>query len=187
LSQPGFDSPFYSGLNPYTLGFHMMIDIRRICEKPTPEDRYWFPDIAGSDWKKTLDFAMRNFKDESFIAQYLSPKVMRDLKLFGVLDDDKREELEISAIHNEQGYRKLREALADQYNLHSLEPNVQVYSVNHRGNRSLTLRHNQYRRRPLDDNALPEMMRHIHRLWGFPVRLESSLDGEQYELAAECG
>ncbi|MDH3647544.1 MAG: SpoVR family protein [Gammaproteobacteria bacterium] len=187
LSQPGFDSPFYSGLNPYTLGYHMMIDIRRICENPTAEDRYWFPNIAGSDWKKTLDFAMRNFKDESFIAQFLSPKVIRDLKLFSVLDDDQSEELEISAIHNEQGYRRLRAALADQYNLHSLEPNVQVYSVDTRGDRSLTLRHNQYQRRPLQDDTLPEMMRHVHRLWGFPVRLETSHDGEEYELTADCG
>ncbi|NNF67883.1 MAG: SpoVR family protein [Gammaproteobacteria bacterium] len=187
LSQPGFDSPFYSGLNPYTLGYHMMIDIRRICEHPTSEDRYWFPDIAGTDWKETLDFAMRNFKDESFIAQFLSPKVIRDLKLFSVLDDDKSENLEISAIHNENGYRKLRAALADQYNLHSLEPNVQVYNVDTRGDRSLTLRHNQYQRRPLQEDALPEMMRHIHRLWGFPVRLETSYDGDEYELTAECG
>jgi stage V sporulation protein R len=111
------------------------MDIKRICEDPTDEDRAWFPDIAGSDWKKTLDFAMRNFKDESFIAQFLSPKLMRDLKLFAVLDDDERDMLEIPAIHDEQGYRKLRQALVDQYNLGTREPNIQVWNVNHRGDR----------------------------------------------------
>ena len=50
-------------------------------------------DIAGSDWKKTLDFAMRNFKDESFIAQYLSPKLIRDFHFFAVLDDDRSDSL----------------------------------------------------------------------------------------------
>ena len=65
VSQPPFDSTFYNGINPYALGFAMMSDLRRICEQPTDEDRQWFPDIAGSDWIKTLDFAMRNFKDES--------------------------------------------------------------------------------------------------------------------------
>ncbi len=186
LSQPGFDSPFYSGINPYTLGYAMFTDIRRICEEPTAEDTSWFPDIVGSDWRETLDFAMRNFKDESFIAQFLSPKVMRDLKLFAVLDDDQRDELAIAAIHNEQGYRDLRQALADQYNLHSLEPNIQVYSVDHRGDRSLTLRHEQYHRRPLSEETVPEMLRHIHRLWGFPVRLERTDNGEDYELLGEC-
>lgn len=38
---------------------------------------------------KSLDFAMRNFKDESFITQYLSPKLIRDLKLFSIMDDDR--------------------------------------------------------------------------------------------------
>ena len=69
VTQPGFDSPAYNGLNPYALGFAMFDDLKRICEQPEAEDREWFPDIAGGDWQKVLDFAMRNFKDESFIAQ----------------------------------------------------------------------------------------------------------------------
>lgn len=51
--QPPFDSQWYSGINPYALGFAMMQDIRRICEQPTEEDRRWFPDIAGqTGWKR---------------------------------------------------------------------------------------------------------------------------------------
>ncbi|ESH08738.1 SpoVR family protein, partial [Salmonella enterica subsp. enterica serovar Gaminara str. ATCC BAA-711] len=68
------------GINPYALGFAMFQDIKRICQSPTDEDKYWFPDIAGSDWLETLHFAMRDFKDESFISQFLSPKVMRDFR-----------------------------------------------------------------------------------------------------------
>ncbi|MBK1731692.1 SpoVR family protein [Thiococcus pfennigii] len=174
--QPPFDAPYYSGINPYALGFAMMRDIRRICEEPTAEDRAWFPDIAGGDWLAVLDFAMRNFKDESFIAQFLSPRVMRDLRLFAVADDDREETLAVSAIHDEGGYRALRQALADQYNLGSREPNIQVFNVDRWGDRSLTLRHTRYNRRPLAENV-DEMLRHVRRLWGFPVRLES-VDGE---------
>ena len=61
------DQNGYRRMNPYALGFAMFSDIRRICEHPTDEDRAWFPESAGSDWRKTLDSAMRNFKDESFI------------------------------------------------------------------------------------------------------------------------
>ena len=71
--QPPFDSKFYSGINPYALGFAMMTDIRRICEQPTEEDKHWFPDFAGADWLETLHFAMKNFKDESYVLQFLSP------------------------------------------------------------------------------------------------------------------
>ncbi len=55
---------------------------------------------------------MRNFKDESFIGQYLSPKVIRDLRLFAILDDEHQEHLRVSAIHDTQGYREVREALS---------------------------------------------------------------------------
>jgi spore cortex formation protein SpoVR/YcgB (stage V sporulation) len=173
--QPSYDSPHFSGINPYTLGFSMMTDIRRICEKPTDEDREWFPEIAGSNWVETLHFAMRNFKDESFILQYLSPKVMRDLKLFCIMDDDKEQDITVSAIHDDRGYQAVREALAGQYNLGNREPNIQVSSVDVRGDRSLTLQHIQHNRKPLG-NSTAEMLRHMHRLWGFDVHLESLQD-----------
>jgi spore cortex formation protein SpoVR/YcgB (stage V sporulation) len=183
--QPDFDSPYYSGINPYALGFAMMRDIRRICEAPTDEDRYWFPDIAGGDWLKVLDFAMRNFKDESFIAQFLSPKLMRDFHLFQVRDDDREDTLEITAIHEEAGYRQLRQALAEQYNLGNREPNIQVYDVDLRGDRSMTLRHFRHNRRPLGD-TLDEMLLHIRRLWGFDVRLEAVDEEGRVQLLSEA-
>ena len=170
--QPPIDSPYYGGINPYALGFAMMSDIRRICEYPTDEDREWFPDIAGKDWLKTLDFAMRNFKDESFIAQYLSPKLIRDFHFFAVMDDDRNDKLCISAIHDDSGYRYVRQQLAEQYNLGNREPNIQVWSVNTRDDRALTLRHTQFLRRPLNQQT-DEVLRHVARLWGFDVRLET--------------
>jgi len=181
-----FDHPYYSGINPYALGFGMMRDIQRICQAPTDEDRHWFPDIAGQDWLKVLDFAMRNFKDESFIAQFLSPKLMRDLKLFAVLDDDIQDELEVTAIHDDAGYRRLRLALADQYNLGSREPNIQVWNVAHRQDRSLTLRHTRYHRRPLHPETTDEVLKHLHRLWGFTVRMEAVDEDGRVELVGEC-
>jgi spore cortex formation protein SpoVR/YcgB (stage V sporulation) len=175
--QPAFDSPYYSGINPYALGFSMMSDLRRICESPTEEDYRWFPDIAGSPWIDTLQFAMRNFKDESFISQFLSPKVIRDLKLFCVLDDDLNNEIEIEAIHNDEGYRIVREQLAGQYNLGNREPNIQVVDIDMRGDRAMYLQHMQHNRRPLDDNT-SEVLKHLHQLWGFDVHLSSLQDGK---------
>jgi stage V sporulation protein R len=170
--QPAFNSPYFSGINPYALGFQMWTDIRRICENPTDEDRRWFPDIAGSDWLQTFDFAMRNFKDESFIGQFLSPKLMRELRLFAIVDDERQNELEVAAIHDEAGYRAVRESLSRQYDLGAREPDIQVWNVNLRGDRSLTLRHAQYRDRPLHASA-QEVLKHVARLWGFGVHLES--------------
>ena len=182
--QPRYNSPHYSGINPYALGFAMWRDIKRICENPTDEDREWFPDIAGTPWRETFEFAMHNFKDESFIAQYLSPQLMREFRFFSVLDDDARDRLQIQAIHDESGYRTLRRQLSDQYNLGSREPNIQVWNVDLRGDRSLTLRHFAHQRRPLDESC-KSVMAHVATLWGFTVRLESQdLEG-QVTLVAE--
>ena len=178
--QPPFNSPWYSGINPYTLGFSIFTDLRRICENPTDEDREWFPDIAGSDWLETLHFAMKNFKDESFIQQFLSPKVMRDLKLFAIQNDDQEDVYRVTAIHDDPGYRDLREKLARQYNLSYREPNIQVWNVDVRGDRSLTLRHIPVDRVPLGKET-DEVLRHVHRLWGFDVHLESVDDGTVVE------
>jgi len=172
VSQPDFDSPYYSGINPYALGFNMMIDIRRICESPTAEDKEWFPELAGSDWQSSMDFAMRNFKDESFIGQYLSPKLIRDFKLFSIADSDQKKQIEVSAIHDNSGYQAVRSVLSEQYNLGSIEPNIQVFDVDVKGSRSLTLRHTQHQRKPLDKSA-EEVLKHVARLWGFDVKLET--------------
>jgi stage V sporulation protein R len=155
----------------------MFTDIRRMCESPTEEDYQWFPDVAGKNWLDTIHFAMENFKDESFIQQYLSPKVMRDMHLFCVFDDEDRDDYEITAIHDESGYAKVRSALADQYNLSTREPNIQVVNVDLKGDRSLTLRHTRHNNIPLNDEC-EEVLKHVYRLWGFDVHLESVQDDE---------
>ncbi|GIU50914.1 SpoVR family protein [Shewanella sairae] len=184
VAQPSYNSPHYSGINPYALGFNMFVDIRRICENPTEEDKQWFPDIAGSDWLTTLHFAMENFKDESFISQYLSPNIIRQFKLFSILDDDRRNHISVSAIHDDEGYKEIREKLSQQYNLSNLEPNIQVQNVEVSGDRSISLRYIPNQRIPLADTC-HEVVKHLHRLWGFDVRLELC-DEEKISLIAAC-
>ncbi|MEZ8141771.1 MULTISPECIES: SpoVR family protein [Enterovibrio] len=185
VAQPPYNSNYYSGINPYALGFAMFKDIRRICEEPTEEDKYWFPEIAGSEWLETMHFAMHNFKDESFISQFLSPKVMRDMKFFSVNDDDRQNFIEVTSIHNEEGYRQLREKLSAQYNLSNHEPNIQVWDVDLRGNRALTLRYVPHNRIPLG-NSHEEVLKHVHRLWGFEVVLEEELADGKGKIIATC-
>ncbi|MBN9474286.1 MAG: SpoVR family protein [Bordetella sp. SCN 67-23] len=172
VAQRGFDQRGYGGINPYALGFAMMQDIRRICENPTPEDRKWFPDIAGSDWLKTLDFAMRNFKDESFIAQFLSPRLIREFRFFAIADHESNPKLEVEAIHDDDGYRRVRRLLADQHNRDMQVPDIQVVRYNRDSDRSLVLRHVTMRGRPLQAEDADQVMKHLARLWGFKVRLE---------------
>ena len=188
IFQPPFDAPHYSGINPYTLGFSMFQDIRRICESPGKEDREWFPDLVDTDWLESLHFAMENFKDESFVLQYLSPNVIRDLKMFAVVDDDQQDFLSVDAIHDERGYQRVREELAGIYNLGNVQPNIQVVNVDIRGDRSLTLCQEMYLGRPLEKESALEVLRHLHQLWGFSVHLDCERDGEhvtRYSITAD--
>jgi stage V sporulation protein R len=173
VMQPGFDDSRYYGINPYALGFAMMSDIKRISEEPTAEDRDWFPEFAGKgDWRDVLKHAWANYRDESFIQQFLSPKVMRDLKLFAVRDNAEDPIYTVSAIHNEAGYRKLRTSLARLYDLSSHQPDIQVVGANLAGDRTLTIRHNRHRGIPLAQANKDAVIKHIRRLWGYTVELE---------------
>ena len=173
--QPGFDDRRYSGINPYALGFAMMEDIKRICLEPTDEDRAWFPDIAGcQDWRNVLKDAWANYRDESFILQFLSPKLMRDFRLFALHDEEDEPTYEVAAIHEESGYRRVRQILAEMYDLGNREPNIQVTGANLTGDRALKLQHIKNKGVPLDKKTEDQVMAHIHRLWGHAVELENA-------------
>ena len=78
----------------------------------------------------------------------------------------------VDSIHDERGYRRVRKLLAQQHAQEMRVPDVQVVRFDRDGDRSLTLRHHRRRGRPLTE-AAAEVLAHLRRLWGFPVRLET--------------
>ena len=54
----------------------------------------------------------QNYRDESFINQYLSPRLIREFKLFAVSDKSDDDHVRVDAIHDEAGYRQVRADLA---------------------------------------------------------------------------
>jgi len=185
IYQPSYDSPYFSGLNPYTLGFNIFMDIKRICQEPTEEDKEWFPNLIGRDWLDEILYAMENFRDDSFIAQYLSPKVIRDMKLFAVFDDEDNDYYEIEAIHNERGYRRIREMLSKQYDRINHVPDIQVESVDVHKTSKLNLIHNIQDDKLLEEEQAEGTVMYVKELWEFPVELHSrnraGIDEDFYE------
>lgn len=172
VSQPDFDQRRFSGINPYALGFAMMRDIYRICTEPVDEDREWFPDIAGSERPlETLRDAWAEYRDESFILQFLSPRLIRELRLFAVGDHTDASYLTVDAIHDEQGYREIRRRLAGQYDLSGRQPEIEVVEADLQGNRRLVLRHRVRGGRLLNKGDCNRTLRHVANLWGYRVRL----------------
>ena len=146
-------------------------DIRRICEHPTTKI------ASGSPTSPVRLARSARLRDAQLQGRELHPAVPvaeGDARSAAVRHRRRRRraELEIAAIHDASGYRRVRELLASQYNLSDREPNIQIVAADIRGDRSLTLRHTQHQRRTLNGGT-DEVLKHMHRLWGFPVHLES--------------
>ena len=174
VTQPTFNDPRFGGVNPYALGFAMMQDIERICREPTDEDRRWFPDIAGAgDEMNVLRHVWANYRDESFVSQFVSPHLMRQWRMFHLTDEgEDASEVVVSAIHDEAGYRKVRRALALQYDIVSHDPDIQVVDVDLSGDRCLVLQHRIRDNLALNERDAHEVIQHLADLWGYDVRWE---------------
>ena len=183
--QPSFDSGHYSGMNPYALGFAMMQDIKRICEEPTDEDRDWFPGFAGNgDAIGTLKEAWAEFRDDSFILQYLSPKLIRDFRLFHIHDRSDSPFVQVNSIHDEIGYRNVRKQLSDQYDTGVRDPDIQVVSADLSGDRRLVLHHRVRNGVLLNKNECDRTLLHVAHLWGYRVKM-MEMDYDTGELRKE--
>jgi spore cortex formation protein SpoVR/YcgB (stage V sporulation) len=171
--QPDFDHRGFSGFNPYALGFAMMQDIERIVTNPEQEDREWFPDIAGNgDPMGVLRDIWANYRDESFISQFLSPRLMRRFRMFHLHDDpEEKEGIRVDAIHDERGYRRLRRELARQYDVGFIDANIEVVDVDLAGDRRLMLRHTVVNGATLNETDALHVLQHLANLWSYDVSL----------------
>ena len=174
IMQVGFDHPAGGpGFNPYALGYAMMTDIARVCDAPTAEDRQWFPDIAGNgDAIATLREVWTNYRDESFLLQFLSPKVIRDFRMFRLHDDVAEPTLLVDAIHDDEGYRQIRRSLARSYDMGLHDADVQVVDVDLTGDRRLMLEHRTRPGQLLSRKDAEATLHHIAALWGYEVQLQ---------------
>ena len=178
VTQPDFDDPRFSGINPYALGFAIMQDIKRVVTEPTEEDRDWFPGHAGKeDWRGVLQDVWANYRDESFIQQFLSPRVIRDFHMFSLETDESERFYTVGHIQDERGYRAIREALARNHDLSMMEPDIQVVGVDFLGDRTLHLACQNANGARLAQRDREATLDHVRHLWGFDVELEVAGDG----------
>ena len=119
----------------------------------------------------TLRDVWANYRDESFVVQFLSPRLIREWRLFHLLDDAEEPELGSTAIHDERGYRRIRRALARQYDMAWLDPDIQVVDVDLAGDRRLILHHKLLKQAYLREEDARRVLQHLADLWGYEVVL----------------
>ncbi len=163
----------FGQFNPYALGFAMFTDIRRVCEHPTDEDREYLPDVAGRDWLEVLHDAMHNYRDESFILQFLSPKLLREFRLMHIRTDAEDDAWEVMQTASSEGFEKVRRELAANHRMELYLPEISVVRYHHDHDRSLLLRHQPYQGKLLDPELAEKTLTHLQYLWGYDVTLES--------------
>jgi stage V sporulation protein R len=163
----------YSGLNPYALGFAAWNEIKRVCENPTDEDREYLPDIAGKDWLETFHDTMQNYRDESFLLQFLTPKLVRDFKLMNIQTLEGLDHWTVDHTAGPEGFKSIRSNLSAAYRLETFMPEISVVRYAHDADRKLVLHHQSYNGRMLVKAQAEQTLKHLRWLWGFDVSLET--------------
>ncbi|MGA2780162.1 MAG: SpoVR family protein [Steroidobacteraceae bacterium] len=172
----------YSGLNPYALGFAAWNEIKRVCDKPTAEDREYLPDIAGKDWLETFHGIMQDYRDESFLLQFLTPKLVRDFKLMYVKTQEGLDHWAVNDTAGPEGFKSIRSQLSASYRLESAMPEISVVRYAHDTDRKLVLHHHSYKGKRLAKSQAEQTLKHLRSLWGFGVTLETvDQDGRTLE------
>lgn len=182
LYQPEYSKRWYSGINPYTLGFNILMDVKRICENPTEEDKEWFPWLIGRRWQDAIKEAAFEHRDDSFIMQYLSPAVIRKMGLFSITvteDEDAGQQAIVSDIHDEAGYKQIRINLAKSCERINHVPQIIVVDADLEGDRTLYLEYIPYKGRSLDEESAKLVADHLDYLWGYAVEIDDGELGEE--------
>jgi stage V sporulation protein R len=165
--------PEYSRLNPYALGFAAWNEIKRVCEDPTDEDREYLPDIAGKDWLETFHDIMQNYRDESFLLQFVTPKLVRDFRLMNIQTDEGQDHWTVCHTAGAEGFKSIRSRLAAQYRLETWMPEISVVRYCRDTDRKLVLQYQSYHGRSLVEEQTAQTLKQLRHLWGFDVALEA--------------
>ncbi|HEY8190523.1 MAG TPA: SpoVR family protein, partial [Micavibrio sp.] len=174
------NQPAFGKINPYALGFAIWDDIKRICENPTEEDYKWRPDIAGTkDWLSAFKKTFKIYDDEGFITQHLSPKLIRDFGLITVHDDSKDRHITVTAIHDDDGYTKIRKSVAAQYRFGegngnwADRPDIRADGFDPK-TFELHLHHNIFNGKSVEEKDMESILRLAQNyLWKYPIVLHS--------------
>lgn len=173
LCQHGMEDKHYSGtLNPYKIGFEMFSEIKRICENPTEEDREYFPQLIGKNWIDEVNYAAINFRDPSFVLQYLSPKLVRDFKFLTLKSKSEDDYVEITATHDTEDFKAVRSTLEAHYDFYTRLPYITVEGAALKSSRALFINVTERKNREVDGDSLAQTLDLLKTIWPYPIKVK---------------
>lgn len=165
----GVLQPSQRRINPYYLGYKMLVDIER---------RYSDDGKDPAAGRAKL-FEVREVEnDASLLRNYLTRDLCEELDLFvyGQQGDE--------VVVTETDWEAVRDALVSDLTTHG-KPLIVVDDGDYRGSRELYLRH-AYEGRDLDIGYAEKVLEYVHRLWGRTVYLEIHNGGNQTVLSYDA-
>ncbi|HHX59722.1 MAG TPA: SpoVR family protein [Epulopiscium sp.] len=148
-------APSKGAINPYYIGFKIWESLS-IKYKENPDKLLQIREVE---------------RDASFIRNYLTFDLCKELNLFEFQEEDRY--YVVSEVSNQDGWRRVRNQLALMVGYGSV-PNIVVEGMQ-QSDRTLTLKH-YYDERELHLNYASETLKHIQSLWGGKVILKTVLN-----------
>jgi stage V sporulation protein R len=115
---------------------------------------------------------MQSYRDESFLLQYLTPKLVRDFRLMTIGTREGLDHWTVNDTAGPEGFKAIRSQLAAAYRLESYMPEISVVRYGRDSDRQLLLQHQTYDGRVLLADEAEQTLKHLRWLWGFDVKLE---------------
>ena len=158
-------SPAQRHINPYFVGLKIFEDIERRWESPSEEQQTEFKRPGGQGKEKIMEVREID-NDVSFLRNYLTRDLVEDLDLYTYeyRDDE--------WVIVDKDWRRVRDVLVNSMTNFGY-PYITVHDADYLGNRELLLKHS-FDGRELDIDHSEKTLRHIHRLWGRKVHLETA-------------
>ncbi len=102
------------------------------------------------------------------------------MRLFVLTDESDDPFYEVGNIHDDRGYRHVRQSLARGYDPGIADPDIQVVDADLKGDRVLRLKHMVRDSIPLAESDQHQTLRYLKGLWGYEVHLtgEDRTSGE---------
>lgn len=182
----------YNGNNPYYLGYAMFMEIERVCNEQDAESLRAVPSLKGMNWIEGIKFAMENFTDNSFVGQFLTPNLVRKLKLAVISTPPVHASRSAIMEHgpvtrtvahasDDSDFMELRRKVSANYGFRNQFPHIissvtsNLYDPEGHGSRRrmvplLTLTYENYNGRHLHEGYRKKTVALIERLWRHPVK-----------------
>ena len=174
------------GMNPYLIGSKMWEDIK---------DR-WDKGKHGSEWKNCTDIkqkeewdtkdmkgydkiieTMKSYTDWFFMQEFLTTDLVNDLKLYVYMVIEQHQHYDYVITRHQA--EEMRNMIVNSF-AHSGIPKIEVVDGNYQDKNQMHLIH-RWSGLNLDKKYAEETMKHIYRLWGKNITLETKIGNKDVQ------